>query len=177
MDRKGGAIVGRPRKLFDAAVEIHRATWVESNRNDLQFPDASKTTVYCNEGPEIHGVMVNHFRGQAFFDFLFDLMRTSDAVLYWPGSPNVALIAPAHLSGALPADMAGTLGRPHLIINGAEILAAIKTTTSRWLTTTPVGISSPNDMNNAFEECTARTGCVRNPSQGCLLRSFSCAGV
>lgn len=121
-----GTSVSRPRTLIAAAAEAHGGTWTE--QYDLLFPDDSVASTYCGDDPEIDSVMFNHFGGKCFFDFLFELMRSSDAVLFWPASSTswVSVVAQPHVAKALPADMAAEIGTPYVITSGDEIRSAIE---------------------------------------------------
>lgn len=116
-----GEAVHRNRSVFDALRNAYGATWVPPK---LSFRDGATADVYGMEHETCSSLMINHFGGEKFCDFLFDLVRAYGAVLYWPGD-GPPLIADAAVADTIPLDMVNALGTPRVIDSSAEIVATI----------------------------------------------------
>jgi hypothetical protein len=86
----------------------------------LSFGDGADADAYVRG--DAH--MFNHFGGTQFFDCLFEYIRQSRGVAYWPGEKCSAAIADHALFAELPSDMIEAL-HPVVVGSGAELRQAI----------------------------------------------------
>jgi hypothetical protein len=82
--------------------------------------------VYIDEEEACDGFMINRPPFcRSFTRALLNLLKSTDAVLYWPGEERSCAVARAELIAELPLDMIESLGEPHVVAHEIDIVRAI----------------------------------------------------
>lgn len=119
---RDGELVPYDRAIFD---EIF-GPWVfarEADFVEVGFADGSGGQIYVDDTPEIDSITVNRGGGEAFTAALFELMKRTGSVLYWPGGG--CLVTDPSFVNCLPQDWVEHLGTPIVISQPSEIRARI----------------------------------------------------
>jgi hypothetical protein len=81
--------------------------------------------MYIDPGPQIKGFSVNRPPAMLeFWDALYEVMRQTPTVLFWPGEPGCC-VTESYVD-LLPADFSEKAGQePVIVTSGAQISAVI----------------------------------------------------
>lgn len=106
-------------QVFGANLSIN-----EDDFARVGFTDGSGGQMFFSEGDDLHGVMFNHCGGEAFWNALFDLLKRTGSVLFWPGGGGY-LVADMAVVAHLPRGMVAESDTVTLVTSGTEIFKAI----------------------------------------------------
>ncbi len=107
-----------PRSLLERAF----ASFIEKKEQTSWKLVNSLADVWVTDQAEIAGFMVSRPPGDdhPFWPALFDFMRQTGSVLYWPGGDGT-VVTDAAVIPNLPVDMIKALGEPIIVTSPAEI--------------------------------------------------------
>lgn len=88
------------------------------------FPDDSGGQMFFGDGDEIDGVMFNHCGGEAFSNAMYELMKRTGSVIFWPGSGGY-VVADRAVVAHLPPGMMDESDKLTVVSSGPEIFDAI----------------------------------------------------
>ena len=92
----------------------------------VRYPDDSGADMWFDNVENIDHIMFNHCGGNTFTKAMFELMKRTGSVIYWPGGR--AVVADRSVIDTLPPDIVKALGTPTVISAPQEIRDAIART-------------------------------------------------
>jgi hypothetical protein len=121
---QNGEISTFPRILVETAF----APFIESRDESSWKLAGCLADVWIDAQAEINGFGVSRPPGDEhpFWQALFDLMRQTPTVLYWPAADDAAVVADESVIAHMPPDMIESVGRPTVVGTALEIGECIR---------------------------------------------------
>jgi len=121
---KNGESATFPRALVETAF----APFIESRSDRSWKLTDSLADVWIQAGPEIYGFTVSRPPGDEhpFWQALFDLMRQTQSVLYWPSDGPASVVTDEAVIAHMPAEMIEIVGPVIVVETPLEIGECIR---------------------------------------------------
>jgi hypothetical protein len=122
---------GTPAPIPRAAVDREFAPVTQSRSDDFRqaaYDDGGTADIYLKDEGDIDGFMVSRPpNSPAFWTSIFNILRDTRSVLYWPGGGQASLVVSPEVIDHLPPDFIEALGKPSVVTQAAEIPDRIAT--------------------------------------------------
>lgn len=92
----------------------------------VRFPDGSGADIWGKQRPAFSGLTFNHCGGEQFANAFFELLKRTEAVIYWPDGGCV--VADPAVISQLPAFLTAQFGTPTVVHSGRQIFDRIAQT-------------------------------------------------
>ena|SRR5579863_3815512 len=116
------------REIFDRLFGAFTVGTPEPKFMRVRFPDGGGADIYVENKSDLSGMMFNHCGGDAFYDALYELIRQTGSVVFWPGVGRTSVIADPAVVEHLPANFIESCGQPVLVRDKNGITDAIQDT-------------------------------------------------
>src|SRR5258708_810802 len=90
---KNGEVTTFKRAVFDQLFGVFAVGPREHRFMRVQFPDGGGADIYVDDEGDLAGMMFNHCGGDSFYDALYELIRQTGSVVFWPGVGRTSVIA------------------------------------------------------------------------------------
>jgi hypothetical protein len=115
----------RPSPIRRAVIEREFGPFISSRSENfvrVEYDGDGTADIYLKDEGEIDGFMISRPPNTpAFWQSVFDILRETRSVLYWPGGGQSSLVVIAEVIEHLPPDFIEALGKPVVVTSFAQI--------------------------------------------------------
>jgi hypothetical protein len=116
---------GNPAPIARPVIEREFGPFIRSRSAGFRqaaYDDGGTADIYIQDEGDIDGFSVSRPpNSPAFWVNVFNILRDTGSVLYWPGGGQASLVVSADAVEHVPLDFIEALGKPSVVVSAAEI--------------------------------------------------------